>query len=421
MNTHQRKPYTGTETSLVIGIDVGTTLSGVSYAVLEPGKVPEIRPVVRYVLLVNFLIMMVIITNHTNARFSGQREEKPESKVPSVVCYDQDGHVLAAGSETDDEMNPILYEAEGKFTDSQFGDDDAVEAMVRAFDAPEGAKRMFRNPYTPYFVKFGGLRDSDRKYGITNGKFKVEGQQVAKFFEPAVQDIIAGIINQCRNTKDGVSIKHVLLIGGFGRSEYLYTRLRDYFKSSGIIVLRPDNAHLDKAAADGSVSWYLDWYVHGDGPDDGSSATRRFLESMTKLLIRHADRLTKQPDFHGIDHFVPEFGNLTNRKPLTIEDWEQTLDPLLNVLNKLLVSSKIGSLKDQYCQQCRFFQITSDILTHFRSLRQREDPDVEKYLKSLEEIIRYGDAGNFDMNFNRVVFGSAAIVGFIMAIVAHQR
>ncbi|KAM6502887.1 hypothetical protein JOM56_002864 [Amanita muscaria] len=434
MATHERKPYTGTDKALVIGIDVGTTLSGVSYAVLEPGKVPRINPVVR---------------------FSGQREEKPDSKVPSVVCYDQDGHVLAAGPETDYEINPILSEIEGwckfrtlisgaatkdfyhseepddsqdkkniprpvtddfktavqvfadflqylfksakeyimeteryidptftwssiekntyfvlthpngwegkqqaqmreaavaaglvdrsaaadhitfvtegeaslhfcldknpelhqqdggllvvdggggtidlsaysqtekggykeivspdcllqgsifvtsrardyfkgKFKDSQFGDDDDVEAMARAFDKPEGAKCMFRNPNTPYFVKFGGLRDSDRKYGITNGKFKVEGAQVAKFFEPAIQEIIAGILNQCKNTKNGVSIKYVLLVGGFGRSDYLFARLRDYFKSSGIVVLRPDNAHLNKAVADGSVSWYLDRYV----------------------------------------------------------------------------------------------------------------------------------------------------------------
>ncbi|KIL57175.1 hypothetical protein M378DRAFT_172045, partial [Amanita muscaria Koide BX008] len=325
----------------------------------------------------------------------------------------------------------------GKFKDSQFGDDDDVEAMARAFDQPKGAKCTFRDPDIPYFVKFGGWRDNDQKYGISNGKFKVEGPQVAKFFEPAVQDTIAGVINQCRNTKDGVSIKYVLLVGGFGTSDYLYARLRDYFKSSGIVVLRPHNAHLNKAGADGSIFWYLDRYVftqvarfsYGDGaddsPSDGSSTTRRFLKSMTKLLTGHADRLTKQPDFHGIDHFVSEFGNLINRNPqaikLHIEDWEQTLDPLLNVLNRLLVPSKIDSLKDGYCQQCRFFQITSDTLTHFQTLRQKEDPDVEKYLKLLEEIIRYGDAGNFDMNFNGVVFGSAAIVGFMMAILAHQR
>ncbi|KIL54735.1 hypothetical protein M378DRAFT_61823, partial [Amanita muscaria Koide BX008] len=70
------KPYAGTERSLVIGVDIGTTLSGASYALLEPGKVPQIRRV---------------------TQFSGQREEKDNSKVPSVVCYDQDGNVIAVG------------------------------------------------------------------------------------------------------------------------------------------------------------------------------------------------------------------------------------------------------------------------------------------------------------------------------------
>ncbi|KIL57814.1 hypothetical protein M378DRAFT_171332 [Amanita muscaria Koide BX008] len=157
-----------------------------------------------------------------------------------------------------------------------------------------------------------------------------------------------------------------------------------------------------------------------------SAGTRRKLESMTKLLIGHAARLIKQPDFHGSDHFAPEFGKQINRNlqaiELDIEDREQILRPLLDVLDKLLLPSNIGFLKDGYCQQCRFFQTTYDILTHLKSLREREDPDVEKCLKSLEEIIQYGDGGqqDFDMNFGRV-FSSAAIVGFLMAILAHQR
>ncbi|KAM6493686.1 hypothetical protein JOM56_010047 [Amanita muscaria] len=162
------------------------------------------------------------------------------------------------------------------------------------------------------------------------------------------------------------------------------------------------------------------FFVVGDDADDGSSATRRYLESMTKILIGRADRLTKQPDFHGIDHFVPEFGNLMNRNPEAIEDWEQTLGPLLNVLEKLLVPSNIDSLKDGYCQECRFFQITRETLMHFQSLRQKEDPDVVQYLKSLEEIIRYGGQEDIEMNFGRV-FSSAAIVGLMMAILAHRR
>ena len=67
-----------------------------------------------------------------------------------------------------------IYHLE-KFKDSQFGTDSNIETMARAFDKPEGAKCMFCNPTTPYFVKFGGLRDNDRKYDIANGRFKLGG------------------------------------------------------------------------------------------------------------------------------------------------------------------------------------------------------------------------------------------------------
>ena len=44
-----RKPYIGQTRSLVIAVDVGTTFSGVSYAILEPGEVPKIHGVTRRV------------------------------------------------------------------------------------------------------------------------------------------------------------------------------------------------------------------------------------------------------------------------------------------------------------------------------------------------------------------------------------
>lgn len=45
-----RKPYSGPTRALVIALDVGTTFSGVSYAILEPGEVAKIHGVTRYVL-----------------------------------------------------------------------------------------------------------------------------------------------------------------------------------------------------------------------------------------------------------------------------------------------------------------------------------------------------------------------------------
>ena len=46
-----RKPYGGSTRSLVLAFDLGTTFSGVSYAILEPGEVPKIHGVTRCVAL----------------------------------------------------------------------------------------------------------------------------------------------------------------------------------------------------------------------------------------------------------------------------------------------------------------------------------------------------------------------------------
>lgn len=44
-----RKPYAGFSRALIIALDVGTTFSGVSYALLEPGEVPKFHGVTRSV------------------------------------------------------------------------------------------------------------------------------------------------------------------------------------------------------------------------------------------------------------------------------------------------------------------------------------------------------------------------------------
>jgi hypothetical protein len=42
-----RQPYHGTHRKLVLAFDVGTTYSGISYSVLDPGEVPQIKGVTR--------------------------------------------------------------------------------------------------------------------------------------------------------------------------------------------------------------------------------------------------------------------------------------------------------------------------------------------------------------------------------------
>ncbi|KAM6497400.1 hypothetical protein JOM56_007873 [Amanita muscaria] len=418
MPTHQRQPYFGTERKLVIAIDVGTTFSGVSYALLDPGVVPQIQPVTQFV---------------------GQREPRGDSKVPSIVCYSQDGTVVAAGAETDPETNDALAEMddvirvewfklhlrpphlapsqefelqklrsfpknktpvevfgdflrylfqstkkyimdselwswdsverntyfvlshpngwEGKqqsqmrraaiaaglvdkseaperisfisegeaslhfclnknpnlhnehdgilvvdcgggtidvsaysqtikrrfkeitppeclfqgsifitchakeyleqrLRNSKYGSDDEIEAMASAFDKVN--KCTFNSPNTPCYVKFGGLKYNDPEFDIRSGSIKIVGTQIAGFFEPALQDIIR-LINHQRSMST-VTIKTVLLVGGFARSEYLFSQLKSHF-TRGVNITRADTTHLNKAVADGAVSYYLDHYV----------------------------------------------------------------------------------------------------------------------------------------------------------------
>ena len=46
------------------------------------------------------------------SRFSGQAVGG-DSKIPSVVCYDEHGNVVAVGSETNVETNPDLLKIQG--------------------------------------------------------------------------------------------------------------------------------------------------------------------------------------------------------------------------------------------------------------------------------------------------------------------
>ncbi|KAL5485841.1 hypothetical protein ACEPAI_6883 [Sanghuangporus weigelae] len=82
-----KQRYSGSKVAIVIGIDVGTTFSGVSYAVLRPGQVPRIQPV---------------------TRFSDQ--STGDYKIPSIIYYDRKGVAKAIGAATMKSM--VIREAE---------------------------------------------------------------------------------------------------------------------------------------------------------------------------------------------------------------------------------------------------------------------------------------------------------------------
>ncbi|KAK0493239.1 hypothetical protein EDD18DRAFT_1181192 [Armillaria luteobubalina] len=93
------QPYQGPRQKLVIALDLGTTFSGVSYSILDPGIVPEIKGV---------------------TRFPAQENAGGDAKIPTILYYDQSGDLKAAGAEALDESVIRSAEDEGWVKYSRF-------------------------------------------------------------------------------------------------------------------------------------------------------------------------------------------------------------------------------------------------------------------------------------------------------------
>ncbi|KAF5317358.1 hypothetical protein D9611_003533 [Ephemerocybe angulata] len=79
MTIPPRPEYKGHNRRLLLALDIGTTFSGISYSILDPGNVPEIRPV---------------------TRFPSQERVGGDTKIPTVIYYDNVGKPCAIGAET---------------------------------------------------------------------------------------------------------------------------------------------------------------------------------------------------------------------------------------------------------------------------------------------------------------------------------
>jgi len=107
-------------------------------------------------------------------------------------------------------------------------------------------------------VKFGSTRDNDKDCNIRYGQLKMTGGDVASFFEPSIQCIIDSVQEQRK--KAHKKFTHVVLVGGFAASDWLYTQVSEALNKKGFSVVRPDH-HVNKAVADGAISYYLDHFV----------------------------------------------------------------------------------------------------------------------------------------------------------------
>ncbi|KAG9312597.1 hypothetical protein JVU11DRAFT_6994 [Chiua virens] len=150
-----------------------------------------------------------------------------------------------------------------KLANSRYGSEENLWNMSEIFD--KTTKVRFRDVDEPQYIKFGGIRDKDPEYGIRSGQLKLIGEDVAKLFEPSVQEIIAAFEQQ--RAAASMPITSVFLVGGFAASDWLHAKLVEHMNALDVTFYRPCQ-HVNKAVADGAVSFFIDHLV--------SSRTARF-------------------------------------------------------------------------------------------------------------------------------------------------
>ncbi|ERT00112.1 hypothetical protein HMPREF1624_03481 [Sporothrix schenckii ATCC 58251] len=97
----------------------------------------------------------------------------------------------------------------------------------------EFVKRNFNeDEHQEVNIPFPGLPD-DEEAGLDSGFLVMSAEQVLEIFEPIVKevcDLVQGQVDKLR-AKGGI-VSGIILVGGFGQSDYLYRRLKHHFRGN---------------------------------------------------------------------------------------------------------------------------------------------------------------------------------------------
>ena len=97
----------------------------------------------------------------------------------------------------------------------------------------EFVKRNFNEEeHSEVNVPFPGLPD-DEEAGLESGFLVMTAEQVKIIFEPVIKQVIELVEGQVDAIKEkNGRVSGIILVGGFGQSNYLYTRLKKHFNSA---------------------------------------------------------------------------------------------------------------------------------------------------------------------------------------------
>ena len=115
------------------------------------------------------------------------------------------------------------------------------QQIVKNFEL---CKIAFRNdPNLPtFYVNVPAMNDL-AEAGIYGGMFEMTREEMQKLFEPVVVQVIRLVKDQVQAVSEGTfRANSILLVGGFGESEYLYQRVLDWARPYRIQVIQPRDA-----------------------------------------------------------------------------------------------------------------------------------------------------------------------------------
>ena len=115
------------------------------------------------------------------------------------------------------------------------------QQTVRNF---EGTKIAFRDdPNQPTFYVNVPTVGSLEEAGVYGGNFEITRDEMRGLFDPVIDQVLALINGQINAaTKDRHRVNSILLVGGFGESEYLYKRVHLWASQIGVQVIQPREA-----------------------------------------------------------------------------------------------------------------------------------------------------------------------------------
>lgn len=112
----------------------------------------------------------------------------------------------------------------------------------------ESVKRNFNeDDQQEVNIPFPGLPD-DEEAGLDSGFLVMSADQVRAIFEPVVAEVVRLLEGQVSSiAAKGDHVSGIILVGGFGQSNYLYNRLKSHFNST------PPPAYSEKPTSESIV------------------------------------------------------------------------------------------------------------------------------------------------------------------------